>query len=567
MDYIDITLPITNLEPGQDPYPDRARHDIVTAVYHDQYPEKDNPDIAALPPRLSDVKIAKMCGKGYPGYNRDAVKEMKLSERLIALDALKDYVRVYLPYYGDFARRLTSCLLSAYRGREFAVGKEHFRMNQNNVDPFTRSEIGEEQVLSVSSAIGSNVQCMALVGVAGAGKSTCNEFITSPYPHGIFHTCLPNGYKYLQIPILKVNAADIADTKSFFINLADIIDNYIGHGKVYRDQMTKKRDISKMINYFSELAAQFHIGMIIIDEVQMIATKKNIFSYLLSVSNSSHVSLCLIGTESSMPILHDETWFKRRFGELGLVTAEMGTHEKQVISSVLRQIWHYQWTYSFTPEDEPDEKSMRMLVDASMGNIDLLTTLFVKAQRIALKDGKKGCLTPEVVERACKSVLDAKNLLKNEKDVIAKYTDKEKDSLKQSMRIDLLAAKNKEAQAVQKAAEEDFILKAKALDDIIYRIGQVSVYGPKQIEKAFEQIVENGKDLMAMDGRQRAMLVLSYLQQEEISRSQKGRNREKSKNKVKEIRKKKTVQCPEDELKEALSGGINDITNLQSNVS
>ena len=253
MDYIEISLPLTELSPGQDPYPDRHLHDIVNAVYHDNYYEKDNPDIAALPPRVPDKKLVEKCVRGYPGYNRAVVDKMKLSERLMALDALKDHVRVFLPYYIDFSRRLLSCLLSSYRGRAFAIGKDHFKGKKDDeVDEYTLKNIGEDQVLSVSPTITSNVQCIAMVGVAGAGKSTCLEYNLSFFPHAFRHT-LPGGYKYIGIPFLQINAVRINDTKAFFITLAEQIDRYIGHGYVYKNQMAKKNNISKMLEYFDEM--------------------------------------------------------------------------------------------------------------------------------------------------------------------------------------------------------------------------------------------------------------------------------------------------------------------------
>ena len=344
MDYIQLNLPRTNILPGQDPYPERDTHDIVKAIYHDEFPEKDNPDISALPPRISDIKLFEKCVSGYPGYNRESVNKMKLSERLIALDSLKDYVRVYLPYYLDFLRRLLACLLSAYRGRSFAIGKEHFRAKKvEEVDSYTLNEIGEDQVLSVSPIISSSVQCLALVGVAGSGKSTCLEFNLSLFPHGIRHD-LPGGYKYVEIPFLQLSAVDINDTKALFIKLAAQIDQYIGHGNIYKGLMIKKQNISKMLDYFDELSSQFHVGMVIVDEVQLIKDK-NVFHHLLSLSNSSHVSICLIGTESAMAFLHKDSWAMRRFGELGFVKADFGNQKKQVMESTLRQLWKYQFTY------------------------------------------------------------------------------------------------------------------------------------------------------------------------------------------------------------------------------
>ena len=197
----------------------------MAAVYTVHDSEKWNPDICALPPRLPDNKAHDLCVRGFPGYSRDAVDKMKLSDRFLALDRFKDYVRVYLPYYIDFSRRLLSCLESAYYNRTFAIGKDNFKTNVN-VDEYTRKVIGENQVLAVAPPISASVQCMALIGVAGTGKSTCSEMITSIYPHVLRHE-FETGYKYLQIPILQLSAVDVSDEKSLLIRMAGQIDLYI----------------------------------------------------------------------------------------------------------------------------------------------------------------------------------------------------------------------------------------------------------------------------------------------------------------------------------------------------
>lgn len=565
MDYMEFNLPITKIEPGQDLYPGRREHDIVPAVYHDQCIEKNNPDICALPPRLTDKKILGLCIKGFPGYSRENVSKMKLSDRYLALDCFKDYVRVFLPYYIDYSRRILSCLQSAYRNRAFAIGKDHFK-TQLDVDEFTRNEIGENQVLAVSPPIGSSVQCIALVGIAGTGKSTCNEMITSIYPHVILHE-FASGHRYLQIPILQLSAVDISDTKSIFIRLAGLIDQYVGQGNVYKSIMIKKKEISKMLDYFGELTQQFHIGMIIIDEIQMIVKRQNLFEHLLSLSNTCHVSICLIGTEESMPNLNNKTWFKRRFGELGLINAGFGTQEDAVTASVLKQIWHYQWTYTYTQSDEPDAESVKLIVDASMGNIDLLTTLFIKAQRVAIKKGKKYCLSPEIVEEAVRPLKKAGELLKSERSNFDSYLEKEKKALKRSLGRDISVEKAKEAQAVQKESEDRFLSRTKALEDVTFRISNMADYSPAKIEKVFDRLIDEGKELCGMDAKQRAILVFAALQKDELDAEKSRKKADKAVGKTPKTRKKREYPVPVEHLQDVFTGGIDDITDIQTDAS
>ena len=576
MDYIELDFSITKAELGQDLYPDRREHDIVAAVYHDQSIEKSNPDICALPPRLPDSKTHDLCIRGFPGYARDAVDKMRLSDRYLALDQFKDYVRVYLPYYIDYSRRFLSCLQSAYHNRAFAIGRDHFKM-KTDVDTFTRNEIGENQVLSVSPPIASSVQSMALVGLAGTGKSTCNELITSIYPHVILHE-FASGHRYLQIPILQLSAVDVSDEKAMFIRLAGQIDRFVGQGNVYKSLMIKQGNISKMLNFFSELAEQFHIGMIVIDEVQMIVQRKKLFEHILSLSNVCHVSICLIGTEESMPHLGSTTWFTRRFGELGLidadsedpnlVIADFGIQGAAVMTSVLKQIWRYQWTYTYTQTDEPDAESVELLVGASMGNIDLLTTLFVKAQRVAIKKGKKYCLSPEIVKEAIMPLKKAKRLLESERSNFNSYLEKEKKSLKRSLGCDIAEERAKEAQETQKESENRFLIKTKTLEDVTFRIMTMADYSPAKIERAFNRLIDNGQDLYKMDAKQRAKLVFAALQKEELNAE---KNRKKKEGgpagQAPKGRKKRSYPVPEEHLKEALAGDINDITNIQTTAS
>ena len=547
----------------------------MAAVYTVHDSEKWNPDICALPPRLPDNKAHDLCVRGFPGYSRDAVDKMKLSDRFLALDRFKDYVRVYLPYYIDFSRRLLSCLESAYYNRTFAIGKDNFKTNVN-VDEYTRKVIGENQVLAVAPPISASVQCMALIGVAGTGKSTCSEMITSIYPHVLRHE-FETGYKYLQIPILQLSAVDISDEKSLLIRMAGQIDLYIGQGNVDKTIMIKQKELAKMQDYFCDLAKQFHVGMVIIDEVQMIGHRKKLFENILSLSNTCHVSICLIGTEESMPYLNSKTWFVRRFGELGqinadskdkelyLISANLGMQETASMTSVLNQIWRYQWTYKYTQTDEPDAESVKLLVDACVGNIDLLTTLFIKSQRIAIKKGKGYCLSPEIVREAVMPLSKATELLKSERKNLKPYIEMERKTLRGSLRHDIAAEVDKEAQATQKELEDRFILRTKTIEDITYRITAMADYGPTKIEKVFDRLTDSGQDLYNMDPKQRAMLVFAELQKGDL---EKEKSRQKNEKKVTgQAPKKRSYPVPTDQLTEALSGGIDDITNIQANIS
>ena len=547
----------------------------MTAVYTDHGFEKWNPDICALPPRLPDNKAHDLCVRGFPGYSRDAVDKMRLSDRYLALDRFKDHVRVYLPYYIDYSRRLLSCLESAYHNRAFAIGKDHFK-TKVDVDEYTRNVIGKNQVLAVAPPISSSVQCMALVGLAGTGKSTCNEMITSIYPHGFCHE-FESGYKYLQIPILQISAVDVSDEKSLFISLAGLIDLYIGQGEVYKSIMIKQQNIAKMQNYFCDLTQQFHIGMIIIDEVQMLLHRTKLFENFLSLTNKCHVSICLIGTEESMPYIHSKTWAARRFGELGqinadskdeelfLISTDLGMQETAAMTSVLNQIWRYQWTYTYTNTDVPDAESVKLLVDACMGNVDLLTTLFIKSQRVAIKKGKEYCLSPEIVEEAVRPLKKAKELLKSEQEKLQPYIEKEKKAIKRSLGRDIAAERAKEAQAVQEELENRFISRTKTIEDITYRISAMADYSLTKIEKVFDRLTDSGQDLYTMDPKQRAMLVFAALQKDELD-AEKSRKKADKTNPPK-TRKKREYPVPVEHLQDVFTGGIDDITDIQTDAS
>lgn len=574
MDYIEISLPMTALSPGQDLYPERAMHDIVKAKYHNQHLEKENPDIAALPPRVTDTKLVERCAKGFPGYNREVVSQMKLSERLIALDALKDHVRVYLPYYVHFYRRFLTCLQSAYHGRKFAIGKHFIReKKESELDRYTLTEIGEDQILSAYPKISRNVQCLSLVGVAGSGKSTCLQYIMSFFPNGLRHD-LPGGYKYVEIPFLQMSAVDVPDTKAFFIALAGQIDSYVGHGNIYESLMRRQNNIPKMLEYFAELSTQFHVGMIIFDEVQMI-TDKGIFRRLLSLSNLAHVSICLVGTEEAMSFIHKNSWAMRRFGGPAMIKADCNIQEQETkadsdiqeqetMRSTLRQLWRYQFTYAYTKEDVPDEETVKLFVDASMGNVDLLFTLFIKAQRIALMDKtKSSSLTPDIVRKAVRSLQEAKRLLKSERDVIKAYLPQEKEELQAQLRKDIATERAKEAKALQEAAEKEFRTRTNVLDDLVFRIGNVADYSFHTIESAYDRLVDSGIDLISLEPRQRAKVVLSALQEEEMQKQQK-----KEKTVGEKAKKSKHASIDlKPELDDVLSGGIDDIANIQTTAS
>ncbi len=501
MDYLtDIKLPLIQVEGWKDLYPDRCRHDILDAIYHATAETDSNPDICALPLVIPQRDLFLLNTSTFPGYDHKKIAGMSLAEKYDCLAAFKDCVRIYLPYHFELERKFHHCLSSAYRSRSFGL-------MPNSIN-----------VLSTTPPISSSVQSMSLVGTAGTGKSTAVEMMLSRMPKGIRHT-FPNGFQYTQIPVLSATANGGADIKNIFINLAKQIDDIMGiPEKYYEKQMQKQSTVAKMTSFFGSLIQLFHVGMIVIDEIQL-AAGGGMFTTLLTVTATYGVALLIIGTEDTIFHLNRNEWFARRFFHLGRVTSDLLKADEQYVEGVIRQIWTCQWTNIMHPLSQG---VIRTLKDESGGNLDFLTTIFITAQKLVIaseQEAKRSNDDSKILKLNEKTLLTAARMYPNARSYILEgktsvetyYLDERNAAIK-SLIEEADAARKTESRKIIESAASVFTKQTEVLTDVSKRIR--AIYDDidyNTIEVTYKRFASSDNGFLSLDTKQQTKLVLQSI--------------------------------------------------------
>lgn len=473
-------------------YPNIGLRDVQEARYRCVAGAETNPDICALPPLVPEKKLPKEIVHPMTDYTHKAACEMPKSERLAALLHIKDDIKMFLPFHLDLDRKIYSCLMSAYGKRENGY------LNEEN-----------KNLLSVVPPITTSTQDASLIGTAGSGKSTALRLILDRYPKAIAH-CV-DGYQYIQIPILETTAK-VGDIKSVFEDLARRIDIILGTSR-YEEQMRKRTTVSKKEAYLTHLIQVFHIGMIVIDEIQSVIAqgqKNSMFDHILSVTAATGVSVLIAGSESAVSVLNKNAWFSRRFSQLGRVSSDIRCDDNVITEQVVQIIWQYQFTkkyYVLKP------KIVSTLLEESCCNVDFLTTIFVKAQQLCILSEGKGELALDVttIRKAAKMFPFAEKLLKEGMETIeTEYLQEKADSLSSIMAA-AQAERQEEQKELMRKSVTAFEIISKTTTEIVRRITQSGFTDRKLIERLIKMEVANNESFLTLDNGQQTKIILTKM--------------------------------------------------------
>lgn len=489
----DFDLQYTDAPKSVDMYPTRNDCDIQDAVYR-RCADTD-PDICALPAPLEGQDLVRKNTMPYPGYSPAAVKEMGCAERTACLRSAKDLVTIYLPFHAELEQQLYNCLLSAYRHRRYGLTKQD----------------DEQQMQSVSPSIDSSVQDISVIGVAGTGKSRGVKLSLDRIPRALRHNI--NGIRYLQIPYLSTTASKGADIKSLFLDFAQQIDKITEMNGYHEGQMISERTVARMEKYLRTMIEQYHVGLIVIDEIQLALVKKNgkdntadtntMFNHLLRVTAMCSVSVCIIGTEDAVAGLNKNVWFARRFSELGKINTIIKEADRNNLEIIAKQLLYFQWTRHRYPitQDIVDA-----LIEESGRNIDFMSTIVITAQLLSIESEKTGNPMPldaVAIRKAADQYPMAKSyILKGEKTIKEYMSEKERALAAIGARADAMQKREE----MMKASDKYFSESVEIIADITDRINMIDDVDHATVERIYKKLTAS-QDMTSMPAKQRAKLV------------------------------------------------------------
>jgi len=375
-------------------------HDICQyekATYKEQPIEefRNNPLIEALPDicSINDMlkKIVSM-----PQYSNDE-RELENHIRILKLDNLR---RVIIPLskHKEIALNISSVVRQGYVLRN-PLSPDNVRKLNMLSEIFKDSSIRDNLQNYKTYNFQKNQSAMgfAVIGVSGMGKTTAIEGILLSYPQVIYHEeYKESNFTHTQIVWLKLDCPAKGSPNGLCLNYFEAIDNILGTD--FTERIIRKRaSVETMMHYMRQLALNFSIGIIIIDEIQHLLDSRSgadlILNFLVTLDNIVGVPIILIGTYTALEVLQGSFRQARRASGSGEVFwNRMDNNDEWKV--FLTYIWKYQWTKK---ECQLTQEIMDTMYQETMGITASTINLYKAVQRRAILSGKE-IITPELIK-------------------------------------------------------------------------------------------------------------------------------------------------------------------------
>ncbi|MCU7806012.1 MAG: AAA family ATPase [Candidatus Thiodiazotropha sp. (ex Lucinoma borealis)] len=369
-------------------------NNFIKAVYRD--PDvadyKGNPLIEALPPIMSLKQV-----------RQGLVGKISLDPKVIFSDGrrraheiaglLDDFFQP-ISNHVRLEEKISIMIRRGYVGRNPAVGS----MNSHLQDGYERIMSGDLDSFRFGQAK-STARSLSLIGVSGCGKSTTLNRILATYPQVIYH----DKHNLTQLSYLKIECPYDGSLKSLCINFFREIDRHLHRD--FENKYTRKRLTPEvLLAQMSQLANQYAIGVLVIDEIQRLSRKRSggqerMLEFFVQLVNVIGIPVILVGTPKARPIFELELQSGRRsagFGSVfwepmknavGEIDQKTGKKKKTEWCAFAEKLWKYQCLQR-REENLPDD-IRECWYDLSQGVQDIVVKLFVLAQLRAIATGQE----------------------------------------------------------------------------------------------------------------------------------------------------------------------------------
>lgn len=361
-----VNLNYRELSEGANLYDDvdKSAEDIVPAQYAHWGIYDGNPDICALPKPYGFQTMCAIHTRPVE-YRREAVAGMPLWQRRLELLKLKQ-LRYPALWHDDLENAVAMALLSSYSSRKLALNEFENELTKR-----------QDVKTAVKSGVAGSTQGVSVIGPSGVGKSCGVELVVSKYPRAIWHEFPELGYSYVQIPLILVTAPANSNIAALYLSIASQIDDILSTGDMHLKKI-RSLNLGKMAEIIKSYINRYHIGMILIDEAQLMNyenNKSSSFESMLTITASTGVSLGIVGTEETMEKWGDLLRLHRRFGTR--IKADSYCSDKNYLRSVIKRMWKYQFVTHPIPLTE---EIVDTLISESLGSMDMLSSMFMMLQ-------------------------------------------------------------------------------------------------------------------------------------------------------------------------------------------
>ena len=344
-----------------------------------------NPLIEALPPVLDAARAGQRIS-----YFSKMDESSRTAPDHIRYHHIRSYLKFFFPLdiHLDLERRLSSAVRMGYSERN-PLKKDHWKQMGNALDSF--DQYGDYEDYNSTTAFGFNV-----IGASGNGKSQSFRRVLGLYPQVIYHREFENeNFTETQLVWLKLDCPFDGSIKGLCINLFQAIDAIL-HTNYQENYIKGRSGTDEMISSLARVAANHHLGVLVIDEIQRLSLAKSggvekMLNFFVQIVNTIGVPVCLVGTFKAMPLFTGNFSQARR--GTGIIWDRMSFDDEWAV--FFNSMWKYEITRHITPESKLYRLS-EVLYEETQGIIDLAIKAFIFAQERAIDDGSER-ITPGII--------------------------------------------------------------------------------------------------------------------------------------------------------------------------
>lgn len=336
---------------------------------------KGNPLIEALPP-INTRKLAMKLMQRAPEYS----PEMRL-----APDHLRSHMVMDLRH---FHQPLPNHLkLEAMVSREIREGY----LARNPTDPSFSATL-EQRLRHFKTwrqsdfQRESNTAGFAIAGISGIGKTTAIRSVLFLYPQIIIHSHYQGqNFTKVQVVWLRLQCPKDGSTRAlcaeFFKALDDLLDTRYSKSFGNKGQTT-----DDMVLNMASVAANHHLGILVIDEIQNLSQAKSggaaeMLNFFVQLINKIGLPVIPIGTYQAVNILSSQFRMARRCsGQGDLIWDRMEFDDDWEL--FIETMWRFQYVRKPSPLTKNLSQALH---DVSYGITDLAIRIYQAAQWRAIE--------------------------------------------------------------------------------------------------------------------------------------------------------------------------------------